>query len=97
MRHIKYISVLLALIFGISVFASVAFEAAEYDHDCIGEGCIICMALEMCDNILRLGSSAAAAAAVLSAAVLMVQSLSVAYKGFKSLNTLISLKVRLDN
>ena len=97
MRKLKHLSALLALIFALSVFGAIAFEAAEYDHDCAGEGCAVCMALEMCDNLLRLGSSAAAAAAVMiSAALLSALSVSI-YKVNILKCTLISLKVRLDD
>lgn len=97
MKHIKYLSALLALIFGISVFSAIAFEAAEFDHDCTGEGCIVCMALEMCDNILRLGSSAALAAAAVVSVLIFVSAAGFEYKKEQHPSTLISLKVRLDS
>lgn len=97
MKHKKYLSTLIALFFLISILFSIAFEAAEADHDCTGEGCSICMALEICDNILKTGCTAAAGAAVIAFAAAFEEAVSKYYSKRAAENTLISLKVRLDN
>ena len=97
MKRIRYISALLALIFALLVFGAALFEAAEYDHDCCGEGCGICAVLQICENMLKLG---AAGGAALTAAVILTAAAAVPVDKRTqagSRHTLISLRVRLDS
>ncbi len=71
--------------------------AAEADHDCTGEDCLICACIRQCENTLR--EFCAGTAACLSAVapvnpVLLAAAFAIAAV---SQDTLISRKVRLNN
>lgn len=97
MKRLRYISALVALIFTLLIFTAAAFEAAEYDHKCCGEGCGICAVLQMCENMLRLGASGGAAAAAAVIVIAAVSALAAEHTRITKASTLISLGVRLDN
>ncbi len=97
MKRIKLLGAVLALVFALTVFGAAAFEAAQYDHDCCGEGCGICAVLQICDNMLRLGAACGAALAVCAVCAVSALAIIRAYVGFEGRNTLISLRVRLDS
>lgn len=56
-RERKWIAVLCTGAFVVSLFLSVLFIAQEADHDCIGQGCPICAAIQRCENAARLFGS----------------------------------------
>lgn len=93
---IKRLSVLLAIIFTMSMMSAMMFEAAQSDHDCIGEGCEICLTLEICDTLLKLGTITAAAALIIRVSAHFIKSCAGKAREFSS-QTLISLRVRLDS
>ena len=54
MSGLKRIAVItVSLIMALSLLFSVAYIAAEAEHDCTGEECVICARIEVCVNTLR--------------------------------------------
>ncbi len=47
-----FAGILIVSMLAVFVFSSL-FIAAEADHDCCGEGCHICYAIQQCESILR--------------------------------------------
>ena len=92
---------ILAMVMAVAIFAvmlsSALFLAEEADHDCIGDGCQICLQLNLCRGVLT------SLSLVLLAAV---AALTVAYilwggfwpsQGSDGHITLVALKVKLSN
>ena len=92
---------ILAMVMAAAIFAvmlsSALFLAEEANHDCIGDGCQICLQLNLCRGVLK------SLSLVLLAAV---AALTVAYilwggfwpsQGFTGHITLVALKVKLSN
>ena len=88
---------LLTMTFIFGTLFSVLYIAIESHHDCIGEDCLICQCIIVCENILKKLSTA-----------LFVMSVYVAFafaskisiiKNLKliPIQTLVSLKVKLSN
>lgn len=88
--------VLLALVLGVSVFASALFIALELNHECSGDACPVCHVLHAAEGVVaQAGVSASAAAAqahVPLALLLAVCAVCVCRRA----TTLVGLKVRLD-
>ena len=57
-----------ALLFAVTILVimlySAFFVAAEADHDCVGEGCLICYQVDACQNTLKSLSLAVCVTAV---------------------------------
>ena len=49
----RIVTLLLIAAVCFAMLFSVSFIASESHHDCIGENCIICTQLSICENILR--------------------------------------------
>lgn len=80
-----------------AVLFSAFYIAAEADHDCCGEGCLICACVHQCQNILRqLGNGAAASrSAVIPVCVFLFAAMTIVMALCPA--TLVSGKVRLNN
>ena len=92
---------ILAMVMAVALFAvmlsSALFLAEEADHDCIGDGCQICLRLNICRGVLKsLPLVLLAAAAPLTVACIL-------WGGFRPGQgstghiTLVALKVKLSN
>ena len=92
---------ILAMVMAVALFAvmlsSALFLAEEADHDCIGDGCQICLQLNLCRGVLKsLSLVLLAAAAALTVACIL-------WGGFWPCQgsdghiTLVALKVKLSN
>lgn len=92
---------ILAMVMAVALFAvmlsSALFLAEEADHDCIGDGCQICLQLNLCRGVLKsLSLVLLAAAAPLTVACIL-------WGGFWPRQgstghiTLVALKVKLSN
>lgn len=68
-KKFRFMTGLLAVVLAFVMLSSVAYIAAESDHDCTGVDCPICHQINICENLLKsiglAGSAAAAAAAIL--------------------------------
>lgn len=88
-------------IMGLMMLVLIAFSAfyiaAEADHDCSGEDCLICACIHQCENTLRgIGNGTAVKSAVVVAIVFIL--LAAAFVIPPELqDTLVSKKVRLNN
>ena len=92
---------ILAMVMAVALFAvmlsSALFLAEEADHDCIGDGCQICLQLNICRGVLKsLSLVLLAAAAPLTVACILWGNFWPS-KGSTGHVTLVALKVKLSN
>lgn len=68
-KKFRFMTGLLAVVLAFVMLSSVAYIAAESDHDCTGVDCAICHQINVCENLLKsiglAGSAAATVAAIL--------------------------------
>lgn len=99
MRHQKRIGAgLLCVIFILAMLVSSAFIIHEAGHDCTGEDCLICQAIAMSAQSLRLIGAAIPALAsllgILRTKQAWADTLGLSVPAF---GTLVSWKIRLNN
>ena len=92
---------ILAMLMAVAVFAvmlsSALFLAEEADHDCIGDGCQICVQMNVCRGILKSLSLALHAAVAAFAVVYILCGSFWPREESTGHVTLITLKVKLSN
>ena len=67
-KKFRFMTGLLAVVLAFVMLSSVAYIAAESDHECTGVDCAICHQINVCENLLKsigLAGSAAAIFAIL--------------------------------
>ena len=93
----RFMTGLLAVVLAFVMLSSVAYIAAESDHDCTGVDCAICHQINVCENLLKsiglAGAAAVFAAAVRYAPCRVIPSYAEVVRTF----TLVSLKVKLSD
>ena len=63
-KKFRFMTGLLAVVLAFVMLSSVAYIAAESDHDCTGVDCAICHQINVCENLLKsIGLAGSAAAA----------------------------------
>ena len=73
------------------------FIAVEADHDCVGEGCPVCVCIQQCEETLhQIGGGIAFQAAVIVPAFFLFITILISFFGV-AVNTLVSRKIRLNN
>lgn len=92
---------ILAMVMAVALFAvmlsSALFLAEEANHDCIGDGCQICLQLNLCRGILKsLSLAVHAALAALTVAYILWGDFRPC-QGSDGHITLVALKVKLSN
>ena len=96
-KKFRFMTGLLAVVLVFVMLSSVAYIAAESDHDCTGADCAICHQIHVCENLLKsiglAGFAAAAAAAIRYVLCRILFSCTEAARAF----TLVSLKVKLSD
>ena len=97
MEKKKRIAAFLAVTILLVLLFSAAFIAAEADHDCAGENCLICAQIAVCQNILKTFSLAVCIAAFPAVFSYTLCRGSFACADAIPRNTLVSLKVKLTN
>ena len=50
-KRLLFIALAICIVF--SVFFTENLAAGEHDHDCIGEGCPVCLQIEIANNFLK--------------------------------------------
>lgn len=93
----KIISLSLCAVMLFTLLFSVAFIAAEADHDCSGAGCSICLEIKACVNTLRFQSAAVAAAGILICELFARRGLCRALFTRFSSDTPVDLKVKFSD
>ena len=85
----------MAAAFSVLIICFAVFEAANSHHDCSGEGCAVCAAMEVCEQLLSAGAAALAS----TSAALTVIACIVTVKAVKAdkHRTLFQMKVMLLN
>ena len=67
-KKFRFMTGLLAVVLAFVMLSSVAYIAAESDHECTGVDCAICHQINVCENLLKsielAGSAAATVAAI---------------------------------
>ena len=96
----RIISIIAAAAFLLAILCSMAYIAAEADHDCVGDGCAICAQVSICRNTLK-NLMTAVCAAVFAAAFaafiyILCRSASVCTYSVQ-FSSLVSLKVKLSD
>ena len=51
-KKFRFMTGLLAVVLAFVMLSSVAYIAAESDHDCTGVDCAICHQINVCENLL---------------------------------------------
>ena len=97
MKRTKHAALIIALMLFVVMLFSALFIAHETQHECTGDGCSVCAILAVCENMLKNISSAAAAAAVLTAAVFVIIKTLETASVFCPAATPVSLKVKLSD
>ena len=96
-KNFRFMTGLLAVVLVFVMLSSVAYIAAESDHDCTGVDCAICHQINVCENLLKsiglAGSAAATVAAILYILCRIIPSCAEVARTF----TLVSLKVKLSD
>ena len=96
-KKFRFMTGLLAVVLAFVMLSSVAYIAAEADHDCTGVDCAICHQINACENLLKniglAGFAAAAAAVLLYVLCRIISSCTEVIHTF----TLVSLKVKLSD
>ncbi len=88
---------IMALLMLFIMLFSVFYIAAESDHDCTGEDCPICACIGQCENTLhQIGDVIASCAVVILPIIYMHVSICLFAVIFPQ-ETLVSIKVRLNN
>ena len=90
-KKFRFMTGLLAVVLAFVMLSSLAYIAAESDHDCTGADCAICHQINVCENLA--GSAAATVAAILYILCRIIPSCTEVARTF----TLVSLKVKLSN
>ena len=93
----RIVTLLLVAAVCFAMLFSVCFIAAETDHDCAGEGCVICARLDACENMLTAVSLAAVTLAAFAAVTRFAIHIPATALNELDGRTLISLKVELLN
>ncbi len=93
----RTLALLACAAFLIVTLFSVLFIVKEADHDCIGEGCPICVCIRNAEHTLeQLGMGSAGMAGWMPAAALLILTVSCVLRAVPC-ETPISQKVRLNN
>ncbi len=79
------------------VLFSAFYIAAEADHDCSGEDCLICACIRQCENTLRGVGSGSAALISFIVPVILILLAAASVIAAAPQDTLVSIKVRLNN
>ena len=88
---------LLVVVLAFVMLSSVAYIAAESDHDCTGGDCAICHQISVCENLLKSLGLAGAAAAISAAFTYTVCRAILPCAEMNGTLTLVALKVKLSN
>ena len=88
---------IIGLMMLVIVLFSAFYIAAEANHDCTGEDCLICACIRICENALKgLGSFAAMQVSSVFAVIFVILAAVSSFTAVSS-DTLVSNKVRLNN
>ena len=93
-KKFRFMTGLLAVVLAFVMLSSVAYIAAESDHECTGVDCAICHQINVCENLLKsIGLAGSAAATVAAILCRIIPSCIEVARTF----TLVSLKVKLSD
>ena len=94
-KKFRFLTGLLAVVLAFVMLSSVAYIAAESDHECTGVDCAICHQINVCENLLKsIGlAGSATVAAILYILCRIIPSCIEVARTF----TLVSLKVKLSD
>lgn len=97
-NHRHNVSMLLAIFVALTLLSSSFFVLTRFNHDCTGQGCIVCTEIKTCIRTLHLLTQAWGSGAILTFAVIFVKNQLRTYEaGRLSAGTsLVGLKVRLN-
>ena len=96
-KKFRFMTGLLAVVLAFVMLSSVAYIAAESDHDCTGVDCAICHQINVCENLLKSIGLAGSAAAITAAFTYTMCKAILPCTEMIGTLTLVSLKVKLSN
>lgn len=97
MKKRRILAMLACILLCAFVALSAAFLVVESEHDCIGEGCHVCIGLEKCKSLLRDLAGVLAASIAFFPPALCVMSLLTRVQIEGKAVTPVTLKVKLLN
>ena len=96
-KKFRFMTGLLAVALAFVMLSSVAYIAAESDHDCTGVDCAICHQLQACENLLRsMGLTGAAVVPAAAVGYVLCRAIRLCRETSHTF-TLVSLKVKLSD
>ena len=93
----RFLIIAVTALIALAMLSSVAFIAAEADHECSGEDCAVCCAISACVNILKSFSAALAVAAAGAFAFSALTDAVIHYESARFVRTPVALKTKLLN
>ena len=96
-KKFRFMTGLLAVVLAFVMLSSLAYVAAESDHDCTGVDCPICHQINICENLLKSIGLAGSAAATVTAILYILCRIIPSWTEVARTFTLVSLKVKLSN
>ena len=96
-KNRRILAMLITVAILVVVFSSALFLAEEAHHDCIGDGCQICLQMNVCQGILKSLSLALHAAVAAFAVTYILYGNFWPCEESAGCATLVALKVKLSN
>ena len=96
-KNKRMLAVLLAVTLVAVMLLSTAFLVEEAHHDCVGDGCQICLQMNVCRGLLKELSLVLLAALAALVALCAFRSVPRACENTSTPGTLVALKVKLSN
>lgn len=94
-RKFRIAAILLIAAVCFAMLFSACFVAATVHHDCDGAGCLICLQISTCENILRALTDAFPVSLALCAVLSLVARVDAVSESVKSVASLVTLRVEL--
>lgn len=93
----RALTLLLAAFFVVFFFLSTAFMTEEAHHDCVGDGCPICMQISALQNFFKQLDTGAALTAAVLVLHLIFRCIAPRWDSFCLITSPVRLKVRMNN
>ncbi|ALU16204.1 MAG: hypothetical protein EUB_01368 [Eubacterium sp.] len=93
----RVLTLLLAAFFVLFFFLSTAFMTEEAHHDCVGDGCPICMQISALQNFFKQLDTGAALTAAVLVLHLIFRCITPKWDSFFLVTSPVRLKVRMNN
>lgn len=96
-RRRRYMNVIICCMFIFVTFASLFYIIKEADHDCVGDDCPVCACIHQAEQTLKNVSAGVVSIFAISVIILTDRIQRYAYRTDFYADSLVSLKVRMDD